>query len=242
MINLLYLNTSSKNQDILLNALDCQLKNDQVLFAVLMPQTLCVGHIELHMSVHPSEPAFGIYRFIFCMKTVGKLIKGFFLGVRKRVIMGLFKLINASVPVKQLTICSVGTSVHPSVCMYESLVCATPPTQFCSRVSIYLVMAPDCFLLPVYIYTYSGKSCVCNSSYTIKGTMTKLLQMADLNVQLCKKQSINSRVRFQGIMYPDQFLLFTHIMENLFCAKLLALDGMILTPFGTNSVIWEALV
>jgi len=44
------------------------------------------------------------------MKTVGKLIKCF-LWVRKMVIIGLCKLINASVPTK---ICSVGTSVQMS--------------------------------------------------------------------------------------------------------------------------------
>ena len=48
-------------------------------------------------SVRPSDPAFGTYGFIFCMKIVGKLIKGF-IGFRKRVIMGLCKLINSSVP------------------------------------------------------------------------------------------------------------------------------------------------
>ena len=46
-----------------------------------------------------SEPAFGTYGFICCMKTVGKVITGF-LGVMKRVIMSLCKLIKASVPAK----------------------------------------------------------------------------------------------------------------------------------------------
>jgi len=49
--------------------------------------------------ISPPEPAFGTYGFIFGMKTVGKLIK-VFLGVKKKVIMGLCKLINASVQAK----------------------------------------------------------------------------------------------------------------------------------------------
>ena len=57
-------------------------------------------HPYSYMSIYPSKPAFGTYGFIFCMKTVGKLIK-VFLGVSKRVIMGLCKLINAKyVPAK----------------------------------------------------------------------------------------------------------------------------------------------
>ena len=38
-----------------------------------------------------SEPAFATYGLIFCMKTVGKLIKG---------VMGLYELINTFVPAK----------------------------------------------------------------------------------------------------------------------------------------------
>ena len=47
---------------------------------------------------------------VFCIYTV----QGF-LGVRKKVITGLCKLINASVPTKELTICSVGSCVCLSV-------------------------------------------------------------------------------------------------------------------------------
>jgi len=39
-------------------------------------------------------------------------------------------------------------------------------------------------------------------------------------------------------MAPDWFLLYTHIMENLLCAQLLALDYLILTPFVTKSQLW----
>ena len=45
--------------------------------------------------VGPSEPAFGTYELIICMKNVGKLIKVV------RVIIGLYcKLINTAVPAK----------------------------------------------------------------------------------------------------------------------------------------------
>jgi len=36
----------------------------------------------------------------------------------------------------------------------------------------------------------------------------------------------------------DCFLLYIHIMENILCAKLLALDRLILTLFVTISQLW----
>ena len=67
-------------------------------------------------SVCPPEPAFGTYGLIFCMKTVGKLIKGV------RVIIGLCKLINTSVPAKyaenssQYAVLARPSVVSPDVC------------------------------------------------------------------------------------------------------------------------------
>jgi len=65
------------------------------------PQEILGVHIVAVLSVrtYVCMPAFGTYGLIICMKTVGKLIKGF-LEVRKRFIMCLSKLINTSVPTK----------------------------------------------------------------------------------------------------------------------------------------------
>jgi len=39
-------------------------------------------------------------------------------------------------------------------------------------------------------------------------------------------------------MASDWFLLYIHIMEDLLCAQLLALDCLMLTPFVTIFQLW----
>ena len=85
-------------------------------------------------------------------------------------------------------------------------------------------------LIVFLLYTYSAKSCVHNSSYTSKGSMLKRLQMDNLIVKLYKKQSIFMVGQFLLDYAPWLVFLYTHIMEYLLCAKLLALNCLILTP------------
>ena len=72
------------------------------------------------------------------------------------------------------------------------------------------------------------KSCVCNSSYTNEGIMTKLSQM-----WRCAFKSV-----FTGLC-PLIGFYYIHIKwKIILCAQLLAFDCLILTTFVTNSQMW----
>ena len=63
--------------------------------------------------------------------------------------------------------------------------CARSKTSFYFG-SVFTRLRP---LIGFTMYTYGGKSCVYNSSYTCKWMMIKLSQMVELGMLFCKKQS-----------------------------------------------------
>lgn len=91
-----------------------------------------------------------------------------------------------------------------------------PDSFFVPKQSVrfYVIWAPDRYFT---IYTYSGKCCVLNFSYTMKGFMTKLPQIIDLySVKLFKKQSFSFLGQFYVIMAPECFIHYIHKLSRGF--------------------------